>query len=216
MAGLVLSDRDAKRLQTMLRRFEHGGRQPHHRGRGGGSGGVQIRIFEVQSAATGDGVYNCYRQILDATEWNDTAGDDKFDDKNTEEVEVFNLLESNPEATYSPALAKYDLIAAWQESDDEGNNRYEGIPCVNSCRQARTTQAAPADTKITANLYSRAGIEITGADLGAGINVYCNITGSANLNSALPYLADAQDISVYNQQGKWWCNTVFHKMDICS
>ena len=44
-------------------------------------GFANIKIFEVQSAAAGDGVYNCYQQKLDATDWTDTAGADKFDDK---------------------------------------------------------------------------------------------------------------------------------------
>lgn len=52
------------------------------RGSGAGAGvGTRLRIFEVQAAASGDGIYNCYEQTLDATEFGDTAGDDKFDDK---------------------------------------------------------------------------------------------------------------------------------------
>jgi len=82
-------------------------------------------------------------------------------------------------------------------------------------RRAITTQAAPADTKITANLYDLSDTEITeGAD--SGIDVYCDITGSANLNAALPYLADNQDITVYYKQEKWWCTTIFRIADICA
>ncbi len=47
------------------------------------TGGVRQprKIFEVRSAATGDGVYNCYEQVLDSTDWTDTAGVNKFNDR---------------------------------------------------------------------------------------------------------------------------------------
>lgn len=159
--GIVLSQRDADRLRDMLRWFEHTGRNiPLQRRRNiSVSSGTNIWIFEVQSQATGDGVYNCYKQKLDATDWTDTSGVDKFDDKEETPVavEVLNLLESDTESTYQPALAKYDLIVAWHIKDDEGNTRWVGIPVINDSRRAITTQAAPAATYITANLYDRHG-----------------------------------------------------------
>lgn len=62
-------------------------------------------------------------------------------------------------------------------------------------RWARTTQNAPEDVKITANLLSRDGIEITEGE-GVGIDVYCDIIGGGNLNAAVPRLIDDQDIPV--------------------
>jgi hypothetical protein len=169
-----------------------------------------IKIFKVQSAATGDGVYNCNEQKLDSTEWNDTAGDDKFDDKDTTEEEVLNLLENNTEATYKEALAKYDKIKAWKMTDDEGTSRWVGVPLVGAMvRRARTTQAAPSDTKITANLYDNTGAEIT-SGLGSGINVYCDTNGGGNLNVSVPLLKNLQTIFVINIQGKWWCMIPFN------
>ena len=174
------------------------------------------KVFEVQSAATGDGVYNCYQQTFDATEWDDTDGDDKFDDKDTTAIEVFNLLESNPDGTYKQMLAIGDRIRAWQLVDDEGNRRWAGVPITGGfVRSAKTTQAAPADTKITANLIGQDGDEIT-SGLGANIDVYCDITGGANLQQALPYLANGQWISVYNQRGMWKCTQLFQKWGICT
>ena len=173
------------------------------------------RVFEVQSAATGDGVYNCYEQTLDATDWDDTAGDDKFDDKDATEVEVFNLLESDPEATYKEALAIGDRIRAWQWTDDEGESRWAGVPITGGfVRRAKTTQAAPADTKITANLIGHNGIEIE-SGLGANIDVYCDIAGGGYLNTAAPKLTNGFPIPVYNLNGKWYCSTVFQTGEVC-
>jgi hypothetical protein len=37
---------------------------------GGGGGSGQAKLFEVQSSATGLGIYNCIGQVIDADEWN--------------------------------------------------------------------------------------------------------------------------------------------------
>ena len=55
---------------------------------GGVPGKTEHKIFEVQSAAAGDGVYNCYEQTLDATDWTNTSGQRKTDGKNETEIEV--------------------------------------------------------------------------------------------------------------------------------
>lgn len=174
---------------------------------------VSGKVFVVVSAATGDGVYNCYEQTLDATDWDDTAGNDKFDHKNTDSIEVFNLLENDPIADYSPALTVGDAIKAWQWIDDEGNKRWAGIPLVtNPVRRAITTQAAPALAHITANLYNHAGVEIT-EGLGSGITVYCDIIGGTKLSEAIPQLKDNTPLSTLNIQGKWYCTSIFQTYD---
>lgn len=180
-----------------------------------GPPGVQIvtKIFEVQSAGTGDGIYNCYEQTLDATEWADTAGDDKFDDLNSTSIEVLNLLESNPVASYTPALCIYDRIAAWRWQDDEATGRWVGIPIEPSVRMARTAEAAPAATNLTCNLVDNAGTERT-SGLGSAIEVYCKVSGGHNLDEALPPLYNDDYIFVQNLQGQWWCTTVFTSVSI--
>ena len=131
------------------------------------------RIFEVQSAATGDGIYNCYEQILDATEWSDTAGDAKFDDKNTDSIEVLNLDESYPEATYYAALAAGDLLLAWQVRDDNGNLRWIGVPFIK--RPVNETFGVPRSAKINAvgaSTYTVKLLDSAGSVVGSNITVY--------------------------------------------
>ena len=86
--------------------------------------GVDIRLFRVVSEATGDGIYNCYEQTLDATEWADTDGDSKFDDKDAVSVEVLNIAESGED---NHALSASDILVAWKMTDDESNIRWIGL-----------------------------------------------------------------------------------------
>jgi len=175
---------------------------------------LEIKIFEVQSAATGDGVYNCYEQVLDSTNWIDTTGFDKFLDHDTNIVEVLNLLENDVEADYTPALALKDRIAAWEWFDDEGKARWVGIPLVPSTRRARTTQSATANDHITCNLIGNDGVEIT-SGLGSGIEVYCNISHGTALNDAIRRLANDDYLMVVNSGGKWWCTEGFSGDEEC-
>lgn len=128
---------------------------------------LQIKIFEVQGPldTPADGIYKCYEQTLDATEWEDTAGDDKFDDKDSVEVEVLNLLENNPAADYMHGLVVGDRITAWQWFDDEGNNRWVGIPIVENVRRAKI-EALQTD-HYDCRLLNRAGNKV-----GSVIDVY--------------------------------------------
>ena len=90
-------------------------------------------------------------------------------------------------------------------------------------RRARTTEAAGADRKIKANLYGITdGLEQeTGIE--SDVDVWCTITGGANLNAAIPLLEDNMDIFVIwlpeTWHGEviyyWWCVQIFQKMDIC-
>ena len=178
---------------------------------------VTLKIFEVDSVDTGDGVYNCYEYEIDSTEWDGTAGTDKLDVASVSTTEVLNILENDPLAAYARPLAKGDRLYAWQMVDDGETVRWVGIPITGSpVRRAKTTAAAGAATTITANLYDNDGeTEIT-SGLGAGITVYCTVTGSANLNAAIPMLENDMDIPVYNICGKWYCSWGFQKMDICA
>ena len=87
------------------------------------------KIFEVQSAAIGDGVYNCYEQIVINAAWDDTSEASKIGDKDEEPVavKVLNLAEHNPNAgQYN--LVEGDVLAAWQVIDDRRARRWVGIP----------------------------------------------------------------------------------------
>lgn len=172
-------------------------------------------IFEVQSAATGNGVYNCYEQTLDSTDWIDIEGADKFDDKNTTTVEVFNLLENDPVSDYTPALGLYDRIMAWKKTDDEGNSRWVGIPLTNSDRRVRAKEAAGSSNHITCNLMLNNNNEATSGQLGYGIEVYGHICNGSALNSASPRIANGEGLDAYNEQGKWWFTTTFQTTEPC-
>lgn len=175
------------------------------------------RIFEVQSAATGDGLYICYRQKLDATNWANESGLDKllnYEDTPIE-VTILNLMENDPvEATYAAALAKGDRILAGEWPDDEGNKRWVGIPLTPSPRRARTTVSAGAATTIVCNLIDNEGNEIT-SGLGSGITVNCNISGGGNLNSCIRNLADNDYLNVEWQAGKWYATEGFQAREDC-
>ena len=174
-----------------------------------------IIVFEVQSAATGDGLYICYRQKLDATNWADEGGLDKLLDFDTTEVTVLNLMENDPvEVTYAAALATKDRIACWQWLDDEGNMRWVGKPLVSSPRRARTTAAAGAATTIACNLIDNEGSEIA-AGLGSGITVNCNISGGGNLNSCIRRLDNDDYLNVEWVAGKWYASEGFQTSEDC-
>jgi len=217
--GYYLTPGFHRSLVDMLRWWQHH-KNPltkHRRRRIGFGEGTNIRIFEVQSAATGDGVYNCYEEMLDKTDWIDTGGEDRFYDKNAVSVEVLNLLEHDVEATYARALAIGDRIESYQFTDDEGTSRWVGIPISGGSpvRRAKTTAAAGATTTIVCNLIGNNGVEIT-SGLGSGITVYCDTEDSANLNSVKPRLINDEEITVYNLNGKWYCSWGFSKWSFCS
>ncbi len=180
-----------------------------------GSKGTNIRIFEVQSNDTGDGVYDCHRQIIDGSEWDDTAGVDRITEKNTDDVMVLNLLEHHVHATYVRQLAAGDRIAAWQSTDDDGDTRWIGIPIGpyggGRIRRARAQEAAPADAYLSVKLCDQDGTEI-----GSAFDVYCEISGGTALNEAIPRIADDDYLFVTNISGTWYCTTVFQTSEDCA
>ncbi len=135
-------------------------------------GSEDIRIFAVQSEATGDGVYTCYEQTLDATEWDDTAGDAKFDDLDAEDVEVLNLDEAYPESTYYASLSAGDLLSAWQMMDDEGTLRWIGTPFIKRPINETfgVTRSAKINTVGTTTLTCKL-LDSAGAVIGGDITV---------------------------------------------
>jgi len=172
-----------------------------------------VRIFVVQSAAAGDGIYNCYEQTLDATEWDDTAGDLKFDDYDTTEIEVLNLAEFDPEATYVAHLAASDLLVASRIYDDENNPRWVGVPFKQGAhgsglRRAFCKTASGAGTTLTCYLDT----DGTGTEITVNFDI---AQGGANLNAAVPRLADGDGISVYKCGASWYCATTFMPSEDC-
>lgn len=67
--------------------------------------GLGTKIFEVQSNSTGNGVYNCFEQLIDATDWDVANKHDYLDDKDTVSVKVWNVDENKKVSTW--ALASY-------------------------------------------------------------------------------------------------------------
>ena len=125
------------------------------------------KIFEVQHAATagGDGLYDCYEQSLDAANWASTDGTPKIANANITEVEVLNLAEHDPEATYVAHLAANDLIiAVYRNYDDEANARWAGVPIrqanADRPRIAYCSEAAGAQQTIAATLDHTTGTAI--------------------------------------------------------
>lgn len=177
--------------------------------------GFVIKLYEVQSAATGDGIYNCYEQTLDATEWDDTAGDSKIDDKNEDNVEVLNLAEFDPEATYVAHLAIGDLIVAWKKIDDEANTRWIGIPF----RQANADRPRLAYCKNDAGAGHTITCYLDTDGTGTEITVNCFIAqfgpNSGNLNAAIPRLADGDGILVTKIGATWRCLNIFQPSGDC-
>jgi len=162
----------------------------------------ESKIFDVQHVATagGDGIYDCYEQTLDATEWDDTDGTTKFDDKDSVEVEVLNLYEYDPEVTYVAQLVAGDLLKAWKMTDDEGTSRWVGIPLAKSgtkgiFHKSYCKAAAGASTNITCFL----DVDTTGVE----VSVACNISGGGNLNSCIRRLADGDLLLIWDDSGTW-------------
>jgi len=178
----------------------------------GSGGGINIKIFEVQSVGTGDGIYNCYEQSLDATEWADTAGDDRFDDKNETSVEVLNLVESHCHSNYAGGLAVGDRMHCWQWLDDEGTNRWVGVPFAlwGMVRPAMCQGDAGATTLMSVKL-----VDVDGNVVGDAFNAICPIAGGTALNAAIPRLEEDDVIFITNIGGIWYNVQTFQASEDC-
>jgi len=186
----------------------------HLRGAGDQAGAGAGTIFEVQSAGTGDGIYNCYEQTIDATEWPDTVGDDKLDDLNTTSVEVWNMEENDCKYAYLPALALYDRMYAWEMTDDEGNTRWCGVQLSNRVREVRAAESAGSNSiltsSITCNIILNNGIVASVGQLGYNIEVWGrNCGGDVDWDAVTPRIATDDYLFAHNQQGWWWFTNVF-------
>ncbi len=179
-------------------------------------GDNKIRIFEVQTSATGDGVYNCFEQSLDSTEWEDTSGNDKLDNKEASgeetEIEILNLLENDPLATFAGGLRAGDRLAAWKIADDEKIQRWVGTPIsvFGNVRLAKTQVAAGSGSTIACKIVDENEVEITGPT-----TVNCRIAGGGGLNAATPRLPISFLIAVQNIGGKWWAVDTFQATESC-
>jgi len=165
-------------------------------------------LFRVNDVATGDGVYNCHPCLIDASDWADTDGADRFANYGST-VEVLNLLEGYVESDYTRGLARYDKMYAWLALDDEGNMRWVGYPLVPSPRMFRTTEAATANDHITCNAITYSGGEAGSLDILYNVEVYAKICNGTALNAAAPRLASGDYLFAHHERGKWWCTTVF-------
>jgi len=217
----LISGRDYYRLQDMFRWWEFHKNDrpiPQRRNIAVPVSANIIKIFKVQSEAAGDGVYNCYEQSLDATEWDDTTGDPKFDDLNTTSVEVLNFAEHKPEAEYVAQLSSGDLLAAWRKPDDEGNSRWVGVPFRQSTAAGHIAfcDGAPTGKTISAFLdKDTTGTAITVYTMMAQTGEMPNNT--VNLDDASPRLTDGDPIKISKVRfwdgsevrDYWVCDTIF-------
>ena len=167
--------------------------------------------FEVQNVTDlGWGVYNCKEQLFETADWTSEASGNRFNNKNDNLVEVFNLLENRPVAGYNRALGRYDLLHATLLVDDDNIKRWMGISIVNPVRRFKTTEAATADGHITCNMMLNNGIEAaSAADIVYNVEIYCNIHGAAALDAALPDLVSGGYLEAINEQGIWRCTNIF-------
>jgi len=217
----VLSEHDVTILKEMAAQWRSGEFQRHFYRRRNmptySIGGGKVSIFEVQSAAAGDGVYNCYQQKLLDAEWADTAGDDRFAEKDAEpeEVEVLNLLENHVEGSYTRGLARYDRLQCWRWTDNEGTSRWVGVPLTPHCRRFKCTESATGNDHITCNAILNDGSEAGEGDILFGIEVYCEIHNDTALNEAVPRLVSGKYLEAQHIRGKWICTTVFQGNEEC-
>ena len=210
----VISERDYQRLQEMLRWYDRNKniRHPMRRRNISGGGSLNIKIFAVQSEAAGDGVYNCYEQTLDGSEWDDTTGAPKFDDRNDTEVEVLNLAEHNSESEYVAHLAAGDLIAAWQKKDDEGTMRWVGVPFRTGAHGAGLRNAyCKTDAGEGSTIVCYLDVDGTGEE----ITVNCSISNGSDLNAAARRLKDGDRLAVYKVGDTWYAAEGFDTDEEC-
>jgi len=114
-------------------------------------------------------------------------------------VEVLNLKESDPTAETAVALVEGDRMAVWKTVDDEGTERYIGLPFdikgthIAYCKDdagAGSTLDCYLDTDGTGDV-----IEVNFSIAQAG----------ANLNAAVPRLEDGDAVFVRMIDASWWC-----------
>jgi hypothetical protein len=183
------------------------------------------RIFEVQheylGGGWGDGLYDCYAQTLDATEWDDTTGGashTKTDDvSGTTEYVVLNLAEFYNEPVYVSPLAAGDLLLGFRHWDDEAGFCWVGIPFRKQgqgqyVRRAYAAADAGASTTLAGYLddWVTPGTSIT-------INFHRAQGDSANLNVCSPRFKQYDPMLVYKEpsDGKWYCTTVLQPTKDC-
>lgn len=176
-------------------------------------------IFEVQSAASGDGIYNCYEQKLLNAEWADTAGDSKFNNKNSTSIEVLNLDEHNPPGSYVAHLVAGDLISAWLVRDDEGTPRWVGIPVPGLRTCSVKIQAGGVPSNNTGPFTCKI-LDQDGSEVGSTISVYPRThLGTNNFNGDVwPDLSANDVIAAYKDwDGKWYINgCIFDDTTTCT
>ncbi len=165
---------------------------------------LPIQIFQVQSATSADGVYNCLQQLSSGL-WGSII------------IEVLNAIENDTVAAYEPALAYGDRIMAWKDTDDAGTVRWMGMPLVPHVRLARTTDASGDSDNIICNLIGNDGEEEILTGLGSGITVYFHVNENdvENIEDAITTFADNDYLYVENISGKWWCVQTLQQDKIC-
>jgi hypothetical protein len=208
MAKYYLTERDKNTLQEVIRKskLQRSFQEAASPRLFGNEGGTDIKIYEVVSDATGDGVYNCKEMRLISDEWPDTGGADRFEQVSAATVEVLHLQESDTESNYTRMLTPGDRMFTWEIIDSAGNKRRVGDH-INDYQIGITRSASiktvNTDT-FTCNLWSwntttwvKETDDITVTPI--------KILGSNSLaENVWPKLAAGDDITVYREQDLSW------------
>lgn len=128
----MLKESTARELIQMLAEWKSSfpRQRPRQRRRSaaGGGGGVVVNVadlFQVESPATGPGIYNCRPLVIDSSEWNIAGGGDILIVKvPTETEEVLNIEESG--GALNAELPVGSILLVFKVVDDEGNTRLVG------------------------------------------------------------------------------------------
>ncbi|MCH8244621.1 hypothetical protein IIB97_01920 [Patescibacteria group bacterium] len=176
-----------------------------------------MKIYEVQSSATGDGVYNCYEQTVDNVDWASTTEVDKVSDKNAISVEVWNALESYIYIPYAESLFLGDRMVAWESTDSSGVVRVVGVPVVPTIvRLAYVQENSPADDPPgTGSLISVKLGDYKGVASGDAFDAKCLIYGGSALDEAVPRLTNSSIVFVIQLWGIWYVVTPFIATEDC-
>ena len=186
--------------------------------KGGREGGVNStsRLFQVQSSATGDAVYNTFEQFVSATNWvSTTDAINKVVAKDAVNVEVWNTHGNYiKESPYAEGLFANDLMVGWQTIDDENNERIVGIPAIPTMvRLAYVQEDSPADLFISVKLADN-----TGVAAGDAFDAQCIVYGGLALDEAVPRLSVSSGdfVFVIHLLGKWFVISAFLATTDCT
>lgn len=133
----------------------------------------------------------------------------------TAEAQVLNMDETDPIATYTPALCLYDRMTVRQTFDDEKNNRLVGVPVGPPIRMVRIVESTIPSTQIgvttlTCNVYLNNNVDAASGELGYNIEVNGRgfpASQTVNWDMCFPILVGSGSFDyhyAYCKNGSWY------------